>query len=163
MLIIHLLSAIAGALTIMAQILPVPSNITIANNAIPGANLTSSKKAVSKTVKTSGRCGIHVIQNDGPSSSIGITLRSVDWNGVVQYEGSCPGTVCAWPLLGMGEFLISVQVVGTSDINFYRQGTVSRDSWSNTDPEPRCKLGAWSGNSRQFDCGYACGELKLAT
>ena len=162
MLTINFLLALVGAAATMAQIMPVPSNVTLANNPIPGAttstsNRTSSQKyVVSNKDGTSGRCGIHVVQGRCPDDYSGIFLRSVDWNGNVQYEGWCEGTVCAWPLLGMGDLLVSVQQVRTTTIAFYRQGTVSQDSWLNTDPEPRCNLGDWGSCLRQFDCGYAC-------
>ena len=166
MLFTSLLLAFAGASTTMAQIMPVPSNITFANNPIPGAtvstsNRTSSQKYSVKTAGNSGRCGIHVIQSKCGESFDGIVLRSVDWNGNVQYTGWCPGTVCTWPLFGMGDFLASVQQGYTTTIKFSRQGTVSQDSWLNTDPEPRCSLGAWAGCFRQFDCGYACEEYSV--
>ena len=99
------------------------------------------------------------VESKCPESFDGIVLRSVDWNGAIQYQGWCPGTVCTWPLLGMGDSLASVQQGYTTQIKFYRQGTVSQDSWANTDPEPRCKLGGWNGCFRQFDCGYACGAF----
>ncbi len=166
MLTTNLLLALAGVATTMAQIMPLPNNITFANNPIPGAtrsasNGTSSQKDVIKADATSGRCGIHVVQSKCQASFDGIALRSVDWNGNIQYEGYCPGTVCAWPLLGMGDFLASVQQGYTTSISFSRQGTVSQDSWLNTDPEPRCHLGAWAGCLRQFDCGYACGKYSV--
>ena len=168
MLITNLLLALPGIATTMAQIMPIPSNITFANNPIPGAtkstsNSTYSSKEVVKSAATSGRCGIHVVQSKCSESFEGIALRSVDWNGNIQYSGYCPGTVCAWPLLGMGDFLASVQQGYTTSISFNRQGTVSQDSWLNTDPDPRCKLGDWNGCFRQFDCGFACEKFTVAT
>ena len=101
-----LLLALAGVATTMAQIMPLPNNITFVNNPIPGttrstSNSTSSQKDVIKADATSGRCGIHVLQSKCSESFAGIALRSVDWNGDIQYEGYCASTVCAWPLLGM--------------------------------------------------------------
>ncbi|KAL9063595.1 MAG: hypothetical protein Q9161_009388 [Pseudevernia consocians] len=98
MLITNLLLALPGIATTMAQIMPIPSNITFANNPIPGAtkstsNSTYSSKEVVKSAATSGRCGIHVVQSKCSEYFEGIALRSVDWNGNIQYTGYCPGTV----------------------------------------------------------------------
>lgn len=178
MLLTNLLLALAAAAATTAQIMPVPSNITFANNPIPGAattNLTAPLKAAGSNLTTyrkeivnnkdamSGRCGIHVIQSKCAESFDGIILRLVDWNQKVLYEGWCSGTVCAWPLLGMGDFLVSMQQDYTTSIAFNRQGTISQDAWLNTDPDPRCHLGSWNGCRRQFDCGFACGAYSVAT
>lgn len=169
----HLFSSIlvlVGASIAMAQVQP---NIAFVNNPIPGSpsstNVTGSSNTTDLHFKEAataagGWCGLHMIQSRSRSDLFFFWLRLVDWNENVLYTMFCDDSVCNWPLPGMGDYLVTMldsnaQGDWTTTINFSRQGTVSNDKWQNTDPLPRCKLGAWGGENnwyRQFDCGFSC-------
>lgn len=167
------LLVLAGAASIaMAQVQQSPG-IAFVNNPIPGSrsatNVTGSSNTTHLEYKQAataagGWCGLHMIQSNSRDDFFFYWLRLVDWNGKVIYQKFCDGSVCNWPLLGMGDYLVSTPVTNaqgqwTTTIQFYRQGTISNDQWLNTDPLPRCKLGGWGGANnqyRQFDCGFSC-------
>lgn len=184
MFIIHLCLALAGTATIMAA----PQNITMAINTISGntsttsnftsstkdsvklatttSNHTSPDKDFLKTAATSSRCGIHLIQyrdqKGYPTKYIELSFQ--DWNNkTVIGKGSCVTSICSWPLHGLGDMLVSLEV--EEDVfAFYREGTVSNDSWNSTDADKRCQRGKFDpkkgAGMAQMDCGFACDPYK---
>lgn len=155
----HALRALLTLATLLSTSLATPvssTNLTLSH--LSTANLTlangtsQSLTAEEERSATSGTCqisGFHWFSN--VEGFVKMTLE--DWTGKTLYTDSCSRHVCPWALPGMGDFLVTIRGNGGA-LSFYRQGTVSTDSWSIQDS--RCTITKQTLQYRDFVCTFAC-------
>jgi len=110
MLSAHFLFILAVAATAVAGIQPIPSNITLADNPFPPFPSTNVSGIANTQLKlstvASGSCGIHIWQSKCVNEE-SIMIRAVIENKDIMVTGFCGTYSCEWPLVGLGDHLVS--------------------------------------------------------
>lgn len=131
------------------------ANLTLATINGTSKSLTSQKEVT----EASGYCTITGIQSYARVDR-GIELTLLDYSGKELYWQRCGdlgNTMCTWPLLFMGDFLVT-RVLSKQVLQFCRQGTVSQDAWALSDTNYCTITKDWYGDSgfRYWNCKFQC-------
>ena len=136
-------------------------NLTLATTNRTSKSLTTE----AEVTPASGWCTITGVQSYGRGDR-GIELTLVDYTGTTLYTQTCGdygNTMCTWPLLGLGDILVT-RVQSKQVLKLYRQGTVSQEAWALSDAKYCTVTKDWYRDTgfRYWNCKFQCQQYGAA-